>query len=102
VRELLPKTVSDPRLAEIIRRVRAGKRYPELAGDAISAGAAPLTAREAEGPEPAAGGAAVAEIAERAAHSPGTVRTSPSSAVTELGRKNRHAAVRLGHERGWV
>ncbi|MFI6640258.1 response regulator [Streptomyces sp. NPDC050504] len=104
VRAFVPKTVSAQRLAEIIRTVRAGNRYvdPELAADAISAGDSPLTAREADVLEFAADGAPIAEIAQRAALSPGTVRNYLSSAVTKLGAENRHAAVRLARERGWV
>ena len=104
VRGFVPKTVSARRLAEIIRTVHAGNRYvdPELAADAISAGDSPLTAREAEVLELAADGAPVAEIAERAALSQGTVRNYLSSAVSKLGTENRHAAVRLARERGWV
>ncbi|MFI6943857.1 response regulator [Streptomyces sp. NPDC050418] len=104
VRGFVPKTVSAQRLAEIIRTVHAGNRYvdPELAADAISAGDSPLTAREAEVLELAADGAPVSEIAERAALSPGTVRNYLSSAVSKLGVENRHAAVRLARERGWV
>ncbi|GAB1328818.1 hypothetical protein ACE1SV_31570 [Streptomyces sennicomposti] len=75
---------------------------PELAADAISAGDSPLTVREAEVLELAADGAPVTEIAERAALSAGTVRNYLSSAVTKLGAENRHAAVRLARERGWV
>ena len=92
------------RLAEIIRTVHAGNRYvdPELAADAISSGDSPLTAREAEVLEFAADGAPVAEIADRAALSQGTVRNYLSSAVSKLGVENRHAAVRLARERGWV
>ncbi|WP_228983343.1 response regulator transcription factor [Streptomyces sp. DH12] len=104
VRGFVPKTVSAQRLAEIIRTVHAGNRYvdPELAADAISAGDSPLTAREAEVLELAADGAPVAEIARRAHLSPGTVRNYLSSAVSKLGTENRHAAVRLARERGWV
>jgi two-component system response regulator DesR len=126
VRGFVPKTVSAQRLAEIIRTVHAGNRYvdPELAADAISAGASPLTAREAEvlelaadaisaGDSPltareaevlelAADGAPVAEIADRAALTQGTVRNYLSSAVSKLGAENRHTAVRLARERGWV
>jgi two-component system response regulator DesR len=104
VRGFVPKTVSAQRLAEIIRTVRAGNRYvdPELAADAIAAGDSPLTAREAEVLELAAHGAPVAEIAERAALSQGTVRNYLSSAASKLGAENRHAAVRLARERGWV
>ncbi|MFJ8888679.1 response regulator [Streptomyces sp. NPDC102402] len=104
VRAFVPKTVSARRLAEIIRTVHAGNRYvePELAADAISAGNSPLTAREAELLELAADGASVAEIAERASLSQGTVRNYLSAAVSKLGAENRHAAVRLARERGWV
>ncbi|MFD4896510.1 response regulator [Streptomyces sp. NPDC058411] len=104
VRAFVPKTVSARRLAEIIRTVHAGNRYvdPELAADAISAGDSPLTAREAEVLELAADGAPVAEIAERASLSQGTVRNYLSAAVSKLGVENRHAAVRLARRRGWV
>ena len=44
----------------------------------------------------------VESIAERAALSQGTVRNYLSSAVSKLGVENRHAAVRLARERGWV
>ncbi|MFD5038859.1 response regulator [Streptomyces sp. NPDC058377] len=104
VRAFVPKTVSARRLAEIIRTVHAGNRYvdPELAADAISAGDSPLTAREAEVLELAADGSPVAEIAERASLSQGTVRNYLSAAVSKLGVENRHAAVRLARRRGWV
>ncbi|MFF0598660.1 response regulator [Streptomyces antibioticus] len=104
VRGFAQKTVSAQRLAEIIRTVHAGNRYvdPELAADAIAAGDSPLTSRETEVLELAADGAPVTEIAERAALSPGTVRNYLSSAATKLGAENRHAAVRLARERGWV
>jgi two-component system response regulator DesR len=104
VRGFVPKTVSAQQLAEVIRTVHAGNRYvdPELAADAISTGDSPLTVREAEVLEFAADGAPVAEIAERAALAEGTVRNYLSSAVSKLGVENRHAAVRLAREHGWV
>jgi len=104
VRAFVPKTVSARRPAGIIRTVHAGNHYvdPELAADAISAGGSPLTPREAEVLELAADGAPVAEIAERASLSQGTVRNCLSAAVSTLGAENRHAAVRLARERGWV
>ncbi|MDT0270095.1 response regulator transcription factor [Streptomyces sp. DSM 44915] len=103
-RGFLPKTVSAQRLAEIIRTVHAGNRYvdPELAADAISAGDSPLTDREAELLELAADGAPIAEVAERAALAPGTVRNYLSSAVAKLHAENRHTAVRRARERGWL
>ncbi|MFI1954876.1 response regulator [Streptomyces xinghaiensis] len=104
VRGFLPKTVSARRLAEIIRTVHAGQRYvdPELAADAISAGDSPLTAREAQLLELAADGAPVAEIARRAGLSPGTVRNYLSAAAAKLSAENRHTAVRIARERGWL
>ncbi|WP_269858662.1 response regulator transcription factor [Streptomyces sp. RPT161] len=104
VRGFVPKTVSAQRLAEIIRTVHAGGRYvdPELAADAISAGDSPLTARETQLLELAANGAPIAEIAERAALSPGTVRNYLSSAAAKLSAENRHAAVRIARSQGWL
>ncbi|MFB6717451.1 response regulator [Streptomyces sp. NPDC056237] len=104
VRGFVPKTVSAQRLAEIIRSVHAGDRYvdPGLAADAISAGDSPLTAREAEVLELAADGAPIAEVARRASLSPGTVRNYLSSATAKLSADNRHTAVRIARERGWV
>jgi two-component system response regulator DesR len=104
VRGFVPKTASAQQLAEIIRAVYAGIRYvdPELAADAISAGDSPLTARESELLSLAADGAPVAEIAERASLTPGTVRNYLSAATAKLGAENRHAASRIARERGWL
>ncbi|MBC3989836.1 response regulator transcription factor [Streptomyces sp. AC563] len=104
VRGFVPKTVSARQLAEIIRTVHEGGRYvdSELAADAIAAGASPLTARETELLSLAADGAPVAEIATRAALSPGTVRNYLSAAATKLGAENRHVAARVARERGWL
>ncbi|MEU4198760.1 response regulator transcription factor [Streptomyces sp. NPDC045456] len=104
VKGFVPKTVSAQRLAEVIRTVHAGNRYvdPELAADAISAGDSPLTVREAEVLEYAENGAPIAEIAQRAALSPGTVRNYLSSAAAKLCAENRHAAARIARARGWL
>ncbi|MEU3567387.1 response regulator transcription factor [Kitasatospora sp. NPDC036755] len=104
IRGFLPKTVSASDLAGIIRTVRSGGRYvdPELAADAISAGETPLTPRETDVLELAADGTSIAEIAERASLSQGTVRNYLSSAATKLGAENRHAAVRIAREHGWI
>ncbi|WP_042393270.1 response regulator transcription factor [Streptacidiphilus carbonis] len=104
VRGFVPKTVSAQRLAVIIRSVHAGGRYvdPELAADAISAGDSPLTAREAEVLELAADGAPIGDVARRASLSPGTVRNYLSSATAKLSADNRHTAVRIARERGWL
>ncbi|MER7670993.1 response regulator transcription factor [Kitasatospora sp. NPDC096128] len=104
VRGFLPKTVSAADLAGIIRTVLSGGRYvdPELAADAISAGETPLTPRETDVLELAADATPIAEIAERAGLSQGTVRNYLSSAATKLGAENRHAAVRIAREHGWI
>jgi len=103
-RGFVPKTASAQRLAEIIRTVHGGIRYvdPDLAADAISAGDSPLTARETELLDLAADGASIAEIARRAALSPGTVRNYLSAAAAKLHAENRHAAARAARERGWL
>ena len=104
VRGFLPKTVSAQVLADVVRTVHRGGRYvdPELAADAISAGDSPLTPREADVLELAAGGAPVDEIAKRSALTPGTVRNYLSSAAAKLGTANRHEAVQLARTRGWI
>ncbi|WP_371480447.1 response regulator [Kitasatospora sp. NBC_00315] len=104
VRGFLSKTVSAADLAGLIRTVRAGGRYvdPELAADAIAAGESPLTPRETDVLELAADGTSIAGIAERAALSQGTVRNYLSAAATKLGAENRHAAVRIAREHGWI
>lgn len=104
VRGFLPKTASATVLAEAIRTVHGGGRYvdPELAADAIAAGANPLSPREADVLELAAQGAPVDEIAARAHLSPGTVRNYLSAAVAKTGAANRHEAVHLARDRGWI
>ena len=100
----LPKTVSSRVLADVVRQVHAGGSYvdPELAAEAIAAGASPLTPREADVLELAAGGAPVEEIATRASLAPGTVRNYLSSAAAKLGATNRHEAVHLARRHGWI
>ena len=104
VRGFLPKTVSAQVLADVVRSVHRGGRYvdPELAADAISAGDSPLTTREADVLELAADGAAVVEIARRAALSPGTVRNYLSLAAAKLGAANRYEAVQKARTNGWI
>jgi two-component system response regulator DesR len=104
VQGFLPKTVSAQVLADVVRIVRDGGRYldPELAAEAISAGDNPLTPREADVLELAAGGAPVEEIALRAALSPGTVRNYLSSAASKLGAANRHEAAQVARAHGWI
>ena len=104
VRGFLPKTVNAGVLTEVVRTVHRGGRYvdPELAAEAISAGDSPLTPREADVLELAAGGAPVEEIAARAHLSPGTVRNHLSAAAAKLSASNRHSAVEIARRHGWI
>ncbi|GLX96970.1 response regulator transcription factor [Herbidospora sp. NBRC 101105] len=104
VRGFLPKTTSARDLAAAVRKVAAGGRHvdPELAAEAISAGDSPLTPRETDVLALARDGAPVEEIARRVSLSRGTVRNYLTAAVAKLGAANRHDAVRLAAERGWI
>ena len=104
VRGFVPKTTPAATLTEVIRRLHAGQRYvdPELSAETIAAGDSPLTPREADVLELAAGGAPVDEIARRAALSPGTVRNYLSAASLKLGAPNRHAAAEIARTKGWI
>jgi two-component system response regulator DesR len=104
VRGFLPKTASGAVLAAAIRVVAGGGRYvdPELAAEAIAAGASPLTPRESDVLELAADGAGIEEIAVRVSLSPGTVRNHLSAATGKLGAANRHEAVAIARRAGWI
>jgi two-component system, NarL family, response regulator DesR len=104
VRGFLPKTVSSQTLLGVVRTVAGGGRYvdPELAAEAISAGDSPLSPRESDVLAWARDGAPVDEIARRVSLSPGTVRNHLSAVIAKLGTANRHEAVRLATERGWI
>jgi len=100
----LPKTTSAATLAQVVRIVHAGGRHvdPELAAEAIAAGDSPLTPREADVLEAAAGGAPVEDIARRVHLSPGTVRNYLSSAAAKLNATNRHEAAATARRMGWI
>ncbi|WP_433274827.1 response regulator transcription factor [Pseudonocardia xinjiangensis] len=104
VRGFLPKTVSFPTLAHVVRKVAAGGRYvdPELAAEAIGAGDSPLTPRETDVLAFARDGAPVEEIAQRVSLSRGTVRNHLAAAIGKLGAANRHEAARIAAEHGWI
>lgn len=104
VRGFLPKTVSAATLAGVVRTVAAGGRHvdPELAAEAIGAGDSPLSPRESDVLAFARDGAPVDEIAVRASLSKGTVRNYLSAAVAKLGAANRHEAVQIASDRGWI
>jgi two-component system, NarL family, response regulator DesR len=98
------QTVSAHVLADVVRATHSGGSYvdPELAAEAISAGASPLTPREADVLELAADGAPVEEIAHPASLSPGTVRNYLFSAASRLGAASRHEAVHVARTHGWI
>jgi two-component system response regulator DesR len=104
VKGFLPKTTSATTLAQVVRIVHAGGRHvdPELAAEAITAGDSPLTPRETDVLEAAAGGAPVEDIARRVHLSSGTVRNYLSSAVAKLGASNRHEAAATARRMGWI
>jgi two-component system response regulator DesR len=101
-----PKTVSAHVLADVVRATHSDGRYvdPELAAEAISsAGDSPLTPREADVLELAAGGAPIEEIAHPASLTPPAQYANYlSSTASKLGAANRHEAVHVARTRGWI
>ncbi|MFI7243898.1 response regulator [Streptomyces qinglanensis] len=100
----LLKDAPPSKLADTIRRIRAGERVidPELALDAWSARENPLTSRETEVLRLAAEGAEAADIAGRLFLSVGTVRNYLTAIVIKLGARNRVDALRIAREQGWL
>src|ERR1700716_2233027 len=78
-------------LAVAIRRTLAGERVvdPTLAAQALSEGKGPLSAREREVLNAAAGGSGIGDIARHLHLSEGTVRNHLSSSIQKLGATNR-------------
>jgi two-component system response regulator DesR len=75
---------------------------PSTIASYLKVGDNPLTPREADLLDLAAGGAMVEEIASRAHLPPGTVRNYLSAAAAKVGAPNRHAAVDIARRHGWV
>lgn len=100
----LPKTSTAQRFAEAIRAVHAGGRFidPDLAAQTITAGASPLTEREAELLDLAGRGRSVEDIADAAHLAVGTTRNYLSSAISKVGAHNRFEAFMIARERGWL
>jgi len=91
-------------LADAIRRVARGERVvdPDLAVTALSAGASPLTGREADALRAAENGATVADIASALFLSEQTVRNYLSSAIGKTGTRNRIEAADQARRAGWL
>ena len=91
-------------LADAVRRVHQGLRVvdPALAAETLTAGANPLTAREASALAAARGGATVADLARTLHLSEGTVRNYLSAAIGKTGARTRAEAVRIADQNGWL
>lgn len=101
---VLLKNTSEEFMMTTIRRVADGERvvdptiarnWPELASN-------PLTPREGDVLHEAAAGVSTAEIALRLGLSPGTVRNYISRAISKTGARDRHHAVRIADQKGWL
>lgn len=91
-------------LAEAVRTVHAGQRVvdPALAEASLFEGANPLSEREREVLRRAGEGLTAPAIAAEVFLSAGTVRNLLSSAIGKTGARNRTAAARIAHEKGWI
>jgi two-component system response regulator DesR len=91
-------------LAEAVRRVHLGLRVvdPELAAESLTSGDSPLTQREEKVLRAAADGGTVADIAQAANLSEGTVRNYLSAAMAKTGGRTRAEAARIAEESGWL
>jgi len=91
-------------LAEAVRRVHSGLRAidPDLAAEAWSSDADPLSDRERQILIRAGEGRSTAEIAGELHLSEGTVRNYLSEAIAKLGAANRTDAARIARARGWL
>jgi len=98
------KDAEPERLADAVRRVRAGQIVvdPELAVASLERGPDPLTPREREILRAAEHGDTVADLARRLNLSEGTVRNHLSSAIGKTGARNRAEAARVARENGWL
>jgi two-component system response regulator DesR len=91
-------------LAEAVRRVHAGGRVidPQLAVEAWSEEADPLSERERQVLRLAGAGRSSADIATELSLSLGTVRNYLSDAIGKLHASNRVEAYRLARQKGWL
>lgn len=91
-------------LAEALRRVHAGQRVvaPELALEALSEGASPLTDREVEVMRVVARGLTLADVALLLGLSQGTVRNYVSSVMAKTGASTRAEAASVAAKKGWL
>lgn len=100
----LVKDAPASQLSQSIRQVHAGGRAidPDLAMEALTLGANPLTPRQRDVLRLTLLGRSVADIARELALTEGTIRNYLSEAMTEIGAANRFDAARVAESRGWV
>jgi two-component system response regulator DesR len=100
----LPKSTAAQDVADVVRRVHAGRRYvdPDIAAMALTEADCPLTGRELDVLRAARSGGTVADIAAEVHLAQGTVRNYLSSAMTTLDARTRHEAARRAWEEGWI
>ena len=91
-------------LAQAVRRTAAGLRVVDsvLAEEAKWQGSSPLTGRETEVLRTAETAGSVKEIAGMLGLSSGTVRNHLSAAMAKIDAINRHEAVRIARDNGWL
>jgi two-component system response regulator DesR len=91
-------------LADVIRRVARGERYvdPQLAADALTAPACPLSDRELDVIRCVAQGLSPAMIGARVHLAGGTVRNHLAAIQSKLGAVDRHHAARIAQDAGWI
>lgn len=104
VEGFIPKSRRAEEVADIIRRVAAGRRYvdPEIAADALADERSPLTDRELDVLRAGQRGETIAQIAHTLHLSPGTVRNHVSSVLGKLSVATRQQATVVARERGWI
>ncbi|GAB3534842.1 response regulator transcription factor [Arthrobacter tecti] len=100
----VPKSTPAEDLADVIRDVRAGKRYidAEIAAAALSAERCPLTDRELDALRLSRSTASVQQIARDLHLASGTVRNYLSSAMAKLNAVSRHDAAEKAWQQGWI
>jgi two-component system response regulator DesR len=99
----LGNDVAPERVVEGVRRLSRGE--PVVDADLVVAALdtrSPLTNRESEVLEIAAEGLPVAEIADRLALSPGTVRNHLARIAGKAGARTRIDTVRIARDKGWI
>ncbi len=100
----LHKDAPATELAAAIRTVASGGTAVDakLAASAITEGDSPLTPREHEVLAASASHDTAADIATTLFLSEGTVRNYLSTAIRKLGARNRHEAVEIAEQKGWL